>query len=127
MGRSVIVSVPGVSGVSVGALSSGAAITYFHPCDGIVTGLLALPRTGLPSNAGELSLSILDASMQALFSDGRNGVLSAPFALLSGLGWRWFPMAHEVKRGSSWIFQVTNANAGVALVPNVLLRMETNQ
>lgn len=123
--RPMVISVPGVSGVQVNAASSGAAVTFFQPTDGLVTGLLAIPRSGSEAAAAALSLSVIDDASQALFSDGRNGVLSLPFLLLSGRGWRWFPLRAAVKRGSPWIFQVTNGG-GSAQVPTVLLRLEPN-
>lgn len=127
----LLFTVAGVSGETIAPGASLGPVRFRWPEDGICTGLLVVPRSGLASDLGGLSLAITDEeSNQLIVDDGIGGELSPlAFGGLELPFWPGFPLLRPcpLKRplfaGDFWSFTVRNGNAG-AVASNLYLFFE---
>lgn len=135
----IIMSIPGISGVQVGASSNGAEVKFRWPRPFFLAAFLVTTRAGTPSDLARVSLRMQDSNNDELVFDGIGlsagasflplagvaGISPAPFAPLGALtAWQpqWAPLWRHVKAGEQWIFQIRNG-AGAARTPELLFRL----
>lgn len=134
-----MISIPGISGVSVGASTQGATVLYRWPRRYVLSGWILLPRSGLRADAADLHVRMVDDLGLQMMTDGqRLNALSnfvpalaidgigGPFSMKTNWNWspRWQPMSRIVAAGDSWQFQIANNSAASAIVPFLGFRLE---
>lgn len=134
----IIISIPGISDVSVAANSRGAAVLYRWPKRYVLSGWILLPTTGLKADASLLSVAMVDDSGNQIISDGQGlsdfsnfvpslslSGIGGPFPMMTNWNWspKWQPLSRIVAAGDTWQFQIGNESAG-ALVPFLGFRLE---
>jgi hypothetical protein len=141
----IIITVPGVSGVSVPAVTTNATVKYRWPQRYRLAAWTLLPRSGAPADLGFLSIRMQDAGGDELVTDGQGflpgsaflpalGVAGfQPSILKFGAGtvgaWtpRWQNLEVAVKAGDQWIFQVASSKPAGAIVPDLLFLLAEHQ
>lgn len=133
-----ILSIPGISGVSVAAGTTGSLVSYRWPGRYVLSSWILIPRSGLKADAALLSIAMSDDSGQQLVTDGQGlgansnvvpsfslAGIGGPFPLKTNWNWspRWQPLSRIVGAGDVWQFQITN-DAGGAIVPFLGFHLE---
>lgn len=127
-----LMTIPGISGISVAGASSGSEVRYRWPAQYRLGALYFALRSGSQVELGNTSLRLVDETQQELAADGFGTAVSVPGLALRGIGQlntvspiggRWQAFQRIVEAGDIWVFQVLNDNAG-PIVPDLLFRLE---
>ena len=121
----VILTIPGITDVSVNANTVGPEVKWSWPKSYIVEGLWLSTRNPTVIEIANTKLRMVDEEPCELSVDG-NGFTTRMSALqiigrgapLLGVGvqFRWYAFRRLVKAGETWIFQIENQNAA-AITP----------
>lgn len=124
--------IPGISGVSVPAASSGVQVKYRWPATYKLVGIDMCLRSGSDLELAATSLLMIDDKNIVLASNGFGTVTRySPLAgrgvptLNHSLGGRPQAFQRIVRAGDIWVFQVVNGNAGVDIIPELFFRIES--
>lgn len=126
-----ILTIPGVSGVTLSPSTTGDVVRYRWPRNYRLKSWQMIPRDGLKASAAFLSLRMQDDQGSELVTDGQNLFAGsqfvatlpllgrAPFFALANWAWspRRIPLARFVKAGDLWIFQAMNSDPGASHTP----------
>ena len=135
----ILISIPGVSGVSLGPSSTGAVVKYRWPQAYALDAWTMLPRSGVVADLGALTIRMQDAAGDELVTDGQGFFPGSVFLPpLAGVGFqpsvfkppggvaswtpRWMPLERHVRAGDQWLFQVMNGS-GATRTPELLFRL----
>jgi hypothetical protein len=136
--------VPGSSLLALAASNAtgpsvSAALPFQFPRPVFVTGLLVVPLLNaggdpIPKIQAGLALSVFDENQEALVSDGRGsqfvtstGALApagADCLLMSGFGFRPFPLQRKGFNSARWLFSVQNRVALATTLAGIYLYAE---
>lgn len=127
----IALSIPGISGVSVAASSTGAQVKYRWPATFKLCGIDLCVRSGNDVELAKTRVLMIDDKNIVLASDGFGNVTTISGLANRGIaplgrtfGGRVNAFQRIVRAGDIWVFQVTNDNAGVAVVPELFFRLE---
>lgn len=124
----LLYTVPGVSGVSIGAGVTLGPISFKWPSARFVTGISVCTRGGTAAELATLALSVIDEDQDALIVEGGLVGGSAPLLAFGGLPLEFWPfpfvqpipLQRPVAAGDVWRFSLTNDGAA-PVVPTLLL------
>lgn len=115
-------SVLGINGIALAPGASSPVVDFRWPRAVFVTAFLLVPQSGDPADAAGLELSIIDESMNHMFSDGQGGGFFTPALALHGFASKPFDLQRPVVDGDHWFIQVRNTRGeGHAITPFVTL------
>ena len=134
-----IIRIPGISGVALGASTTGAVVRFRWPQAMILDAWILTTKAGTQADAGRISLRMQDDEAAELVNDGQgftatsaflpvlaaDGVRRGVFSPHGGaMTWapQWSKLEYRVRAGDQWIFQVTNG-AGATRTPELLFRV----
>lgn len=127
-GGALAIGIAGITGVSVNANTTGAAVRFRWPYMTMLTGIDMTVRSGSDADLAGTRLRILDDQGVELASNmqgfvGMSGLMARGILPLNHtFGGRFVPFQRIVRAGDLWVFQIINAN-GVAVVPDVFFRL----
>lgn len=123
---SLALSIPGISGVSVPAASEGAAVRFRWPQDVRISSYDLMVRSGDQVQLANTRIRITTDRGVQLATDGLGLVTNMPGLFGRGIvqngrqfGGRSNAFQYLIRSGELWTFQVENANALVAVVPEL--------
>jgi len=120
----ILLTVPGVSDVTIPANTVGAEIFFRWPGPYVWSGIwLGDELVATPAAVAKLRLRMVDDSRNELMIDGRGGLDTAGALSLCGRVPRWQPFRRVMRSGQKWLFQVENRNA-FDVRPLLYLRLE---
>lgn len=119
----VILTIPGITDVSVAATTVGPVVRYTWPKSYVVSGLWLSTRVPSLTLLSNVKLRMVDATSQEVVSDGRGQVFDVNALSLLGRQLRWFSFRRIVHDGDRWQFRITNDNAD-AVIPWLGFRVE---
>lgn len=126
-------SIPGISGVSVPAATTGAEVKYRWPVTVKLVGIDFCIRSGVNVQLAKTKLRMVDDQNIVLATDGQGNVESISGLVNRGIpsffalvgGGRVNAFQRIVRQGDIWVFQIINGNGGgVAVVPELFFRVE---
>lgn len=129
----LLLSIPGISDVSVAGVTTGALVRYRWPTHLRLGGFTLVTRAGTDVTLAGTRLRMLDDSSQELVIDGNARLSAMNMLALRGIlpmgrtlhRGRFFAFQRRVSAGDIWGFQIVNDNAG-AVIPWLGFQLEGN-
>lgn len=130
------ISIPGITGVSVPAATTGTEVRYRWPADYKLSAIDFGVRSGLQLHLANMRLRMTDVHNSAIelasSGSGQDTLRSIEGLLMRGItpigrtfgGGRFMAFQRVVRAGDIWLFQVFNANAAVDVIPELFFRLE---
>ena len=120
----IILTVPGLSDVAIGAGLESPAILFRLPGPYLLSAFwLGEETVADAATVANLRLRMQDSAGNEIFADGQGLLDNAPALALGGRSPRWQSFRRVIRAGQKWLFQIENRNA-VTAIPQFYLKLE---